>query len=684
MSATIPVTIVDTPRLLEQAVGYLSSVKEFAWDHETRSVDFVKDPGGALKRLTMRTDLVSTATAEQAHVFPIGLYTLPCLPARQVFEALGPLMHNNKIVHLGWNGCFDMHAMANEGVWVQNVQDIMVIAWLLDENRSASLKERCTDVGMRLTKFPFKEYWTARAMLKGEIPQPKRASKIVSKDTVAALELEYRNYSAEDSIATVRLAELYRKKLAENPSLERLFYGLRNPAIRTLFNMERRGIPVDRAYVKSVADVLKQDIDRLEKAIYKEAKRPFKISSPKELADVLYRQMKLPVWKVTAGGAQSTAVDSLDWLGQQGYSFPRRLVEYRRASKMYGDWMGPEATFQADVYPWGHIHPSFNSCNTATGRLSASDPNMQTMTKSSKGYNLRRSLVPSTPGYILIGGDQSQIELRIMANNSCDPCMMAEYCKDKERAQANLLRLPLVGPDGKSLYPKSDLHQSTADACGCQRDPAKAINFGIIYGIGDERLGLTITKANWDNCLEKGKPWDPTIHVISQEQARDYKTGYYQRYPGVKAYQDAIGELAKQRGYVTTRFGGVRRLPDVYSSDRGLIMHACRQAVNFGIQGHVGELMLHCMNLIERAAPAKNKLLQDAVDCLWDCRYRLFLQVHDEVVGEGPEEYAEQICKALVAIFQCPMDCTKEFPFYGYRVPLIFEAKTAKTYDKLK
>lgn len=681
---TIPVTIVDTERELKSSVSYLATVPEFAWDHETRSVDFVKDPYGALKRLSMRSDLVSCATPDHCFVYVMGMVTRKSLSEEVVFNALKPVMQDNNLCHLGWNASFDMHAQANYGVWVQNYEDVMVMAWILDENRSCSLKERCVDCGMSLSKFPFKDLWTTRAVLAGKMEQKKRNP--YTFEQLEMLENNYVQYSGEDSIATVLLAPLYREMLAKEPSLQKLFKGLRNPAVRTLFNMERRGIPVDRRYIKELYLKAQDDIERLEGEIFQMAGTHFCLSKTKQLSDVLYKKMRLPVYKTTAKGAASTAVDSLDWLGQQGYPIARKIVEHRRASKLCGTYIGPDAAFQADVYRWGHIHPSFSLISTATGRLACQDPNAQNWPKSSKGYNLRRGIVPSCSDYILIGGDYSQIELRVMANNSGDTAMCAVYRKDEGRARALIEGRPLKDENGKALYPKSDIHQETADACGCARDPAKSINFGIIYGIGDERLGITITKANWDNCIEQKIPWDPAVHVIGADQAHDFKVGYYNKYELVKVYQDHIFDLVKQQGYVTTRFGCRRRLPDIYSSDRGLIMQAGRQAVNFTIQGHVGELMLLIMNWMDRsvAPPDHRKDLIDAVTCLHDCKYRLFLQVHDEIVGEGPKKYEKQIKQALIRLFQCPMDCTKSYPFYGYRIPLVFDAKSAPSYDLLK
>ncbi|MBD3261314.1 MAG: hypothetical protein GF334_06450, partial [Candidatus Altiarchaeales archaeon] len=225
--------------------------------------------------------------------------------------------------------------------------------------------------------------------------------------------------------------------------------------------------------------------------------------------------------------------------------------------------------------------------------------------------------------------------------------------------------------EAEELFTKSDIHTSTAETCRCSRDLAKVVNFGIIYGMYPKSLGFTLTKANWDACLEEHGEWDALRDTVDEDMARDIYEGFFRKYAGVKTYQKAVSERAKLQGYIETRHGQRRHLPDVWSSEWFLVSAAMRQAVNTTIQGHVGELMLLLMNRVER----------DPI--LRSLGFRQFMQVHDEVLGEAPKRNSEECKRRLTYIFQNPQEPTESFPYSGYRVPLIFEAKAGSTWGRV-
>lgn len=677
-SDKMPVEYIDDARRLKDVCHYLGRQGQFAWDHETRSTDFLQFPEGALRRMEMRTDLVSFATREQAYVVVTGhIHCHKSIPEKDVFRLVKPMMEDNRIVHYGWNAPFDMDAMANNNVWVQNFRDAMVMAYLLDENQPRSLKHRCRDIGMDLSKFDFKLYWKNRAIRRGELDPPKRARKdYLSEEEFKELEARYLMYSAEDSIATILLADVYEPQLKEIPKLWHLFINHRNPAARSVFLMQRRGMAIDPKHVASMDGDCSRDMLHAEGEVYKEVGRHFNIGSTKVLAEILYDEMNLPVYKLTEKGAKSTDAATLAKLAQGGYPVAQKILRYRHLSKLYSAFIGPDAALQREVYPWNHIHASYNPVGTTSGRLSCSGPNLQQSPRSSeKTYHFRRAFVPSCPSYTLLGADYSQIELRIMCHMSQDPEMLSEYRKDEALMHAILQGKPLKDKDGNKLFHASDIHQKTADSCNSTRNLAKAINFGLLYGMGANTLAGVLTLANWDAHVADGTTdhWDVLRDVVDKELANSFRTNFFDTYRGVQAYQEFIGDLAFKYGYVESRFGQRRRLPDLYSTDKYMVFGAKRQAVNFTIQGHVGELMLHCMNIIEGAVKSQRKEIMEAADCLRDCKYRLIAQIHDEIVGEAPKRYTAQCKPALATIFQCPMPCTKEFPFFGYRVPLLFE-----------
>lgn len=256
-----------------------------------------------------------------------------------------------------------------------------------------------------------------------------------------------------------------------------------------------------------------------------------------------------------------------------------------------------------------------------------------------------------------------------MAHMSMDPVMCAEYRKDLELKDALERGIPIQ--EAEKMFNKSDIHSTTAAACRCTRDQAKVVNFGILYGMQAKSLGFTLTKANWDKCVEDQDTWDPVRDTVDEMMAGDIHSSVLTKYAGIKAYQDAVARRVRQQGYIETRYGQRRHLPDVWSGDWFLVSAAERQAVNTTIQGHVGELMLLLMNRVER----------DPV--LRDLGFRLFMQVHDEVLGEAPIGNEEECKIRLTQIFQNPADSTESFPYSGYRVPLIFEAKTGDTWGQI-
>ena len=1091
--AGVSTEYITSEKSLIEAVEYLRGEPSFAWDHETRAKNYKTHPvTGALRRVDMLTDLVSFSTESQAFVMTTGaLDHFDVIPEAVLFRHLKGVMEDNKIIKYGYNASFDMHAQANYGVWVQNFQDVMAMAYLLDENRPLSLKTRCADIGMELSKFDFTLYWKNRALRNGDLDKLTSA-KTLSDEDYEALETRYGEYSAQDAIATAKLAPVYTEQLKEE-GLWELFERHRNRSIRTTFMMERRGMPIDTKYLADISVKCLKDMEAAEARVFSEAGCHFNIGSTKDLGSVLYDKLGLPVHKTTAKGAKSTDRETLEKLAQEGYDVAQRIVEYRQLSKLYSTYIGPDSKLNDCYYHergLSHVHPSFNCTGTKTGRLSSSDPNGQNFPQSNaKTYHFRRAFIAS-PGYLLVGGDyciaegervrtshgylpieeveegmkavqedgtlrtitrtarsgekaivqletesgdrliatdmhkvrvinregkyvfkrikdlsvgdevaispakaaeaydspslpgvtravhhnaipvtiptklskelalwlgymtgdgcvtgssvgyvvnedtpevaklmdgltlklfgrkphtrsyrgvtearfkssvlstwlrvigfskdsvpecvlkahpeevseflkgymeadaspskdgrvqvgtssqslrddigrllhtvgvhrvfrkqdntgpdknktsylltipkvcsqafrdcvgfissykmakyenystgsvsptfgslpnqqlscpkgsifantrnrggkvsrnlasraveagdvgsmpvdlildcnmhfspvrevrelgvsetydievegthsficegfvthNSQIELRIMAHNSMDPAMLEEYSKDLELADAIVKGLPLVDKDGNSLYSRSDLHQKTADGAGSTRNAAKTINFGLLYGMHNKALAGKLTEANWEACLASGAPWDPVYDVVTPPLAQEFIDGYFGTYRAVRPYQEMIAERAKRQGYITTRYGQKRRLPDLFSTDRFLVMGACRQAVNVTIQGHVGELMLHCMNLIERATTSHRKDIKDAVDCLWDCKYRLFSQVHDEVLGEAPKRYAHQCTAAMATIFQRPQEPSTAYQHYGYRIPLVFEPKVGANWDEV-
>lgn len=670
-------TKVDDLDAVKRMVDDLADAGTFAFDFETRSEDFDRYPEGALRKMTMEADLCSFATEDKrAWVVPLGMVTMQNAPTKEFFSTVKPLMEDQGILKLAWNFSYDAAVFANYDVWVACYEDVMIKAHTLDENAGAGLKNRCADGGMELTPYDFKTYWKLRHSYKRDETDKKGNRKVRDAD-LQPLEMRYVEYSAEDSIATIVLDPIYNLELAKYPKLKELYHRLLNPAVRTIFNMERRGAPIDRTYFNVIGTTCKHDSEIAEAQVYKVAQQHFNIGSTKDLGRVLYQELGLPVFKTTEKGANSTDAASLQQLAQAGYKIAEDILRYRHLDKLYNTYLDPQKGLQHASYDWGSIHSSFNLTGTSTGRLSSSGPNMQQIPRSSaKTYFIRKGFVPHQ-GYRLVGGDQSQVELRMMAHFSGDPTMCAEYRKDE--ALWNALNNRASKEDIKTLSKvKSDIHQKTADACNCKRNPtAKNINFGLLYGMMAKSLARTLTAVNFVNALENGIPFDPLSDVVQPELAQEFWDLFFNTYPGIRQYQEFIGDKAKRQGYIETRWGRRRRLPDLESGDRWLVMGAQRQAVNTTIQGHVGEMMLLSM------CKADNVIPNPDGEALRKLGFRLFLQVHDEVLGECPDN--DQVCEDvkyhLTKIFQNPGPNTDAYPYSSYRVPLIFESCSGMTWN---
>ena len=668
------VSICQNMRDVESMISDIYDAGTVAFDTETRSKDFARWPDGALRKMDMECDLASFATPNfRAWVVPIGMVTIPTVDNDEFFAAIKPLMEDTGVLKKAWNFNFDASLFANNDVWVACYEDVMVKAHLLDENKGAGLKTRCADGGMELHKFNFKAYWKMRHLFLTKA-RDKKDQPLVKESDLTPLETEYTTYSADDSIATIVLDPIYDEQLEKEPKLKEMYHRLLNPTVRTLFNMERRGIPLDRTYIRVVSKTCAEDLADAEREVFRAAGQHFNMGSPKDLSRVLYQELGMPVFKTTAKEANSTDAGTLEKLAEAGYKVAEHILHWRHKNKLYTGYLDPNGGLTEACYDHGCLHPSYNICGTGTGRLSCSNPNAQQVPRSSKKtYNIRRAFIPHK-GYRLVGGDQSQVELRMMAHFSGDVAMVNEYLKDEA-----FWRALNEGLSTKGLH-KSDIHQQTADACRCDRSPtAKAINFGLLYGMQSKKLGLTLTSVAFKRCLEDGIPFDPIRDIVTYELADEFRTNFFNLHPGITAYQEYIGEKALRQGYIETRYGRKRRLPDLYSGDRYLILGAQRQAVNTTIQGHVGEMMLLSMSKAENVIPNPDGV------ALAKLGFRMFLQVHDEVIGECPDndQTVQDVQHHLTRIFQNPAPCTDAYPYSGYRVPIIFEPKSGYSWAEI-
>jgi len=381
------------------------------------------------------------------------------------------------------------------------------------------------------------------------------------------------------------------------PALERLYVELEQPLVPVLQRMERRGVLIDRDMLHAQSGELALRLAELVQLAHEAAAQPFNLDSPKQLQQILFERLNLPVLRKTPTGQPSTAEDVLEELAES-FPLPRLILEYRALAKLRSTYT--EKLPQQIDPGTGRVHTSYHQAVAQTGRLSSTDPNLQNIPiRRPEGLRIRQAFV-APPGYLLVAADYSQIELRIMAHLSGDAGLLRAFAEDRDVHQATAaevfgLALDAVTPD--------------------QRRSAKAINFGLIYGMSAFGLARQLG--------------------ISRASAQEYVDLYFERYPGVKRYMDETRERARVQGYVETVSGRRLYLPEIGSRNRQNQQYAERSAINAPMQGTAADI-------IKRAMIEVDAWCGGAPD-----RGRLLMQVHDELVLEVPESSATRVTEAV-------------------------------------
>lgn len=546
---------VKTGKELDELIRRLENAKEFAFDLETTSHDpFVAEIVG----ISFSTETKS------AFYMPLSLKD-------SKLEKLKPLFLTDKL-KIGHNIKYDIEVLKNAGVEVKGpLFDTMVAAYLLDP-------------------------------ISGKYALKKLAKQFLGREMIKLMELigkdaEYENfsevpvdvatdYACSDAEATFGLYEIFKLALKAQ-KLDKLFYEVEMPLVEVLVEMEENGVSLDTGLLKKMAKEIDKELKELETHIFAIAGETFNINSPKQLAHILFEKLMLPVIKRTKTGA-STDVSVLEELAAQKFEIAERLMDYRQLTKL--------KTTYVDVLPTlinpktGRIHTSFNQTITATGRLSSSDPNLQNIpVRGEWGKRIRSAFVPEKKDWVILAADYSQIELRILAHLSQDPQLIKAFKEEK------------------------DIHQTTADELGIPRDAAKAVNFGVIYGISDFGLAKQLK--------------------IKKTEAADFIDRYFKKHKGVREFIDRTIQETRENGYVTTLLGRKRPMPDINSPHFGMRAFAERTAINTPVQGTAADMIKLAMVNINSKFEIRNS--------------KLILQVHDELVLECPKNEAEKVKKIV-------------------------------------
>ncbi|MGD0501578.1 MAG: DNA polymerase I [Steroidobacteraceae bacterium] len=527
----------------------------------------------------------AVAPGEAAYI-PLG-HDYPGAPTQlgldRVLAALKPLLEDSELAKLGRRLKFDTHILANHGITLKGQRyDSMLESYVLDSvaTRHDMESTAAKYLGTAITRSEDVVGKGAKQIALGQVDVQRAA-----------------DYAGEQAEVTLRLHQALWPQLEAAPRLETLYDTIEQPLSPVLYRMERTGVLVDRALLRAQSSELAVRMAQLQTLAHSAAGGTFNVDSPKQLQEILFGKLGLPVVRKTPTGQPSTAEDVLEELAQS-YELPKLILEYRGVSKLkstYTDKL-PEQINERT----GRIHTCYQQAVAATGRLSSSDPNLQNIPiRTSEGRRIRQAFI-AAEGHSLIAADYSQIELRIMAHLSSDASLLKAFAEDRDIHQATAAEV-LGLPAG----------EVSAD----QRRSAKAVNFGLIYGMSAFGLARQLS--------------------ISRGDAQRYVDLYFERYPGVKRYMDETRAQAREVGYVETVFGRRLYLPEIRSRDAARRQYAERSAINAPMQGTAADI-------IKRAMIEVDAWLGES-----HARGRLIMQVHDELVLEVADDAVESTAAQL-------------------------------------
>lgn len=595
-------TILDRSEF-EAWLQRLRKAKLIAFDTETNALDYTK---AEVVGVSFAVQVGAAAYVPFAHDYPGAPEQLN---RDEVLNALKPILEGDNPAKTGHNLKYDCNVLANHGIALAGIKfDSMLESYVLD---STATRHDMDSLALK---------YLGRRTIHYEDVAGKGAQQI-SFDQVPLDQAG--PYAAEDADVALTLHQTLYARLEREPGLRDLYLQIEIPLVSVLSRMERAGVKVDGAMLAVQSKELAERMLELEEQAFEAAGQHFNIASPKQIQAILYDHLELPVLAKTPKGQPSTAEAVLQELALE-YPLPKLILEHRALSKLKSTYTDKLPKMVSDRS--GRVHTSYHQAVAATGRLSSSDPNLQNIpVRSAEGRRIRQAFV-APAGYRLIAADYSQIELRIMAHLSGDQGLLAAFAEGE------------------------DIHKATAaEVFGVKRDKvnaeqrraAKAINFGLIYGMSAFGLAKQLG--------------------IDRGAAQEYVERYFNRYPGVKAFMDEIRATARQQGFVETVFKRRLYLPEINSRNAQRRQYAERTAINAPMQGTAADI-------IKRAMIAVDNYLQAEKSAS-----RLIMQVHDELVLEAPEAEVESICEAVRTMMSGAADL---------RVPLVVDIGVGANWDQ--
>jgi DNA polymerase-1 len=595
---------VIAPAQLDAWIETLRGAELIAFDTETDSID------------PMRANLVGMSFAVEvgkACYIPLA-HEYPGAPAQleraAVLDALRSILEDANRPKVGQHGKYDLHVLRRHGVNVRGyAQDTMLESFVYN---ATATRHDMDSLALRYLGYETVKYSDVTG----------KGSKQIAFSQVALDEAT--RYAAEDADVTLRLHRALQPRLAAEPSLERVYREIEMPLVPVLEHIEANGVLVDAAELRRQSAELGKRMHAAEQQAHSIAGRPFNLDSPKQLQAILFDELGLEAAVKTPSGQPSTNEEALEAIAD-AHPLPKLILEYRGLSKLRSTYT--EKLPEAINPETGRVHTSYHQAGAATGRLASSDPNLQNIPiRTEDGRRIRKAFV-APRGRRIVACDYSQIELRIMAHLSEDAGLLRAFESglDVHRATA------------AEVFGAKSPEAVTAD----QRRAAKAINFGLMYGMSAFGLARQLG-------IERG-------------QAQDYIGLYFARYPGVRAYMDRTRAQAKEIGYVETVFGRRLYLPDIRSRNQGLRAGAERAAINAPMQGTAADIIKRAMVAVDTWLDAHRE------------RALMILQVHDELVFETDADFVETLRSGIVTRMQDAAEL---------RVPLVVDTGVGADWDE--
>ena len=531
---------------------------------------------------------------------------------RDALAALKPLFEDAGVLKISDDMKFNTLLFAQHGITIVAIDDITLISYVLNAGRMNHGIDDLSENWLGHTPI-------ARADIVGS------GKNRLTYDQVSIERAT--EHAAEEADVAFRLWHVLKPRLVSE-RMGAVYETLERPMVGVLARMERRGISIDRQTLSRLSGDFAQTAARVEAEIQELAGEPINIGSPKQLGDILFGKMGLPGGSKTKTGAWSTSAQILDDLAEQGHDFPKKILEWRQVSKLKSTYTDALPTY---VNPQTHrVHTTYALAATTTGRLSSNEPNLQNIpVRTEDGRKIRRAFI-ATPGHKLVSADYSQIELRLLAEIADIPVLRQAFQDGLDihaMTASEMFGVPIEGMPAEV------------------RRRAKAINFGIIYGIS--AFGLA-------NQLG-----------IPREEASAYIKKYFERFPGIRAYMDATRDFCREHGFVTTLFGRKCHYPDIKASNPSIRSFNERAAINARLQGTAADIIRRAMVRMEGALQAKKLSAQ------------MLLQVHDELIFEVPDD---EVAATLPIVQHVMQDAP--FPAVVLNVPLHVDARAANNWDE--